>query len=61
MSEEVKAGLFTAVLLIFVLGCMVTVVSKSGPIVLGTERNGNGSVEYLCLGTGCEDLRAMDW
>ena len=61
ISEEVKASLFTTFLLIFVLACIITATAHSGPIVLGTERNGDGSVEYLCLGTGCEDLRPMDW
>ena len=34
---------------------------SSGPIILGTEMNANGSVEYLCLGASCEDMNAMRW
>ena len=29
---------------------------SAGPVVLGTELNTNGLVEYLCLGKGCETL-----
>jgi hypothetical protein len=31
-------------------------ILNSGPIVLGSEMNTNGMVEYLCLGTSCNDL-----
>ena len=35
-----------------------TIYTHSGPIVLGTEMNGNGQVEYMCIGRSCEDLGA---
>lgn len=30
-------------------------------VVLGTELNANGSLEYLCLGNGCETLPDFHW
>lgn len=61
VREETKACIFTLCLVIFSLSCIATAFMESGPIILGTERNGNGTVEYLCLGTGCENLRPLDW
>jgi hypothetical protein len=45
-------------LLIFFI---VLALHSSGPIILGTERNTNGLVEYLCLGSGCDGLNRMNW
>jgi hypothetical protein len=42
--------------LVFLLGLSFV---STGPIVLGTEMNTNGLVEYLCLGLGCETLTPM--
>jgi len=33
-----------------------TAAASAGPIVLGTEMNTDGLVEYLCLGMGCDSL-----
>lgn len=33
-----------------------TAFASAGPLVLGSEMNTNGLVEYLCLGTGCDNL-----
>ncbi len=41
------------------IAALIAVYHYSGPIVLGTEMNTNGLVEYLCLGRGCEDYAAM--
>jgi hypothetical protein len=30
-------------------------------LILGSELNGDGSVEYLCLGRGCDGLTYLDW
>ena len=56
-----NAYLFSLALLSMLLLCLGTAFVSAGPIVLGTEMNTNGLVEYLCLGRGCEDLTAMDW
>ena len=58
---QLKALAFAALL------CSVLVISiclsfmSSGPIILGTEMNTDGSVEYLCLGNGCENSTPMGW
>lgn len=36
-------------------------MASADPFVLGTEMNANGTVEYLCLGNGCESLPPMGW
>lgn len=51
-------GLFLVVLLVLAI---TTAIVNSGPIILGTEMNDNGLVEYLCLGNGCDALTDMDW
>ena len=59
--EELKAVLFASFLVIGTVGLLLTSFLTSGPIVLGTEMNTNGLVEYLCLGNGCENMTSMDW
>jgi hypothetical protein len=58
--EEVKAALFAVGLMCFLL-VLVVMLFSAGPIILGTEMNTNGQVEYLCLGSGCESLYQMRW
>ena len=59
--ELIQAFIFSLFLLLsFLLMCLLA-FSAYGPIILGTEMNTNGLVEYLCLGAGCDDLTAMDW
>jgi hypothetical protein len=45
------------------LACVTLAVAffSAGPIVLGSEMNANGTVEYLCLGRTCEEYRQMDF
>lgn len=51
------AGFLTAVIVgLFIIG----IVYAPSPIILGTERNADGSLEYLCLGTSCEYFRPMN-
>lgn len=48
--------------MMFIIGLIFVsflVILLSGPIVVGTEMNTNGLVEYLCLGKGCENLYPM--
>ncbi|MFA5951991.1 MAG: hypothetical protein WC807_17090 [Hyphomicrobium sp.] len=59
--ELFRAELFFAALLLIFVICLVLIWINSGPVVLGTELNTNGLVEYLCLGRGCEQYPAMDW
>lgn len=55
-SQYGQAVCFFLFLLAFTLFCIVMAFASSGPIVVGTELNTNGVVEYLCLGKGCETL-----
>ncbi len=52
--EGLKGLFLFIVLLISIITCVLLSIRE--PIVIGTELNGDGSVEYLCLGTGCEDM-----
>lgn len=56
-----KPILFGAVLLTLLCMSVYIMVANTGPIVLGTELNTNGHVEYLCLGSGCESYAKMSW
>jgi hypothetical protein len=55
-NETAKASIFAAFLLLSIAVNLVIVYYSSGPLVLGTEMNTNGLVEYLCLGNGCERI-----
>jgi hypothetical protein len=52
--------LFFFLIVIFAIACGIVAYDNSNK-VLGTELNANGEVEYLCLGTACEDLPPMKW
>ncbi|MEM9469384.1 MAG: hypothetical protein AAF988_04415 [Pseudomonadota bacterium] len=56
MSEEKKAFMFGGFLLTVFLISVITAMNASPRIVLGTELNTNGYVEYLCLGRDCEKI-----
>lgn len=56
-----RAALFSCGMLLLLLAFLMLAFASSGPIVLGTEQNTDGMVEYLCLGRGCESLTAMSW
>lgn len=59
--DEVQSAAFGLFILLMVIACLSFALMNAGPIILGTELNTNGRVEYLCLGAGCENLTAMDW
>lgn len=59
--ETLYAGVFGLGLLTVFICALSLAVLSGGPFVLGTEMNANGTVEYLCLGLGCENFQAMDW
>lgn len=60
-NELLKASLFFIGLVITLIACVTMAFASAPPIILGTEMNTNGIVEYLCLGNGCENLTDMDW
>lgn len=51
---------FFALVSVF-LGSIFIASLNTGPVILGTEMNANGLVEYLCLGNGCENFTSMRW
>lgn len=57
LIKEAGFGLFLVLLAAFAV--ITAILSVKGPLVLGTELNANGTVEYLCLGNGCQN--PMDW
>ena len=56
MKEEIQALLFSVMLAIIVIISLIVAFTSLPAIVLGTELNTNGSVEYLCLGNDCNEL-----
>lgn len=60
--EYIKATLFSSLLLITAFGILCYAFSQNrSNIILGTELNANGTVEYMCLGNGCDNMRAFAW
>lgn len=60
-ATELKAAVFGCFLLCLMTGLIAVSLSANGPIILGTELNTDGMVEYMCLGNGCETLRDFHW
>lgn len=60
-NELLKASMFCAALFFTLIVCVTMAFASAPPIILGTEMNTNGVVEYFCLGNGCENLTPMDW
>lgn len=58
---EVQAAIFSFFIMAFLCVTIVTAFASAGPIVLGTEMNTNGMVEYMCLGNGCEGMTEFTW
>lgn len=59
--QTISITAFSSLLLAMIIAIFALIYLGSGPIILGTEMNSNGLVEYLCLGNGCEDFTRMDW
>jgi len=59
--QYIKAVIFSIAIFLLLVSSLSLSFLSAGPIVLGTEMNTNGLVEYLCLGSGCENLHDMDW
>lgn len=60
-NTNCKAMMFSGCVFSVLFLCVLTVAMSSGPIVLGTELNTNGMVEYLCLGLGCDTSVITDF
>ena len=58
---EVKAMVFAVLLVSCLVLSIIMSMTSVQSLVLGTELNSDGTVEYLCLGTACENMTAMDW
>lgn len=45
------------------VGCLslLTAALQTPAFILGSELNGDGSVEYLCLGGACDSLPDFHW
>lgn len=56
VNEEQKALIFCLTMVGIVAFSALMAFSSSGPIILGTEMNTNGLVEYLCLGADCNKI-----
>lgn len=59
--QNLCAVMFSIFLFQVALGSIVLMMMSMDPVILGTEMNTNGMVEYLCLGNGCESYRDMYW
>ena len=59
--QRIYAAVFCMFLGLIMLSSLVIAFSSSGPIILGTEMNTNGMVEYMCLGNGCENVSQFSW
>jgi hypothetical protein len=61
LNEEACAAFFGLSLLTCLGAALAMAYFSAGPVILGSELNANGTVEYLCLGLACENFQAMDW
>lgn len=59
--QELYAYTFGFSLFACTVLCTGMVFLNMGPVILGTEMNTNGMVEYLCLGAACENLHDFNW
>jgi len=59
--EYLKAATFSTLLFISALGIMCYAFSQNRNLIIGTELNANGTVEYMCLGSDCENLNRFSW
>ena len=59
--ETIRASLFGAGLFACVVFSFIVAFNSMDSVILGTELNANGMVEYLCLGADCENLQNMNW
>lgn len=55
-ATYIRAYLFSVAILGFLIACLAVSYFSADPLILGSELNGNGTMEYLCLGKDCELL-----
>lgn len=55
-SDTFKGFAFAMFLFLAFTLSVFTATSSAGPVILGTELNTNGHVEYMCLGLGCDGM-----
>jgi|GEM_PF-1287532 len=60
-QDYLKSVFFALCILSIIIFCILCTYSALGPLILGTELNADGSVEYMCLGNGCRDLSDFKW
>jgi hypothetical protein len=60
-TEMIKAYIFGFSLLAALCAFVISGITSSGPIILGSEMNANGTTEYMCLGNGCDTYTAFQW
>lgn len=60
-----RAKIMAPLFFMFLIGVLALFIMMgffwSGPIVLGTEMNTDGLIEYMCLGRDCESLQPFVW
>ncbi|MBX2835151.1 MAG: hypothetical protein KTR28_09300 [Micavibrio sp.] len=59
--ETTCAVIFTSLIVLVLVTSILFAFNSTGPIILGTELNTNGLVEYICLGNGCENYTQFAW
>ena len=59
--EYIKAAIFSTLLLITAFALLCFAFSQNQKMILGSELNSDGTIEYLCLGTDCDHLAKLDW
>ena len=47
---------FLTLISVLFFASVTAFLSLENPVVLGTEINSDGTIEYLCLGRSCEDI-----
>lgn len=55
-AEQIKAAIFSSFLLLLTFSLLCIALSQNQKLIIGSEMNGNGTVEYLCLGDNCANL-----
>lgn len=60
-AEMYKALAFSGLLIAMLVISLSASIGQADRVILGTEMNTNGQVEYLCLFDGCDDLTAIRW
>lgn len=58
---ETQAMLFAAFLVVTIFIFSAVVFTNTDSVIGSTEMNANAMVEYLCMGSDCENMAAMAW